>query len=118
MNDNIKFVGNFDILGFSNLVKTKSLDWIINTLDQEIKKNIYQATTPLVTEAGKKKKTKLANYIRFSDTILLYSDDVSLNSLYFIIEASSLLISHLLPIGIPIRGAITKGKFYFKRSCK
>lgn len=107
-----RFVGLFDILGFTNLVLNNTLEWLVEHFNTIFVDAISEATQPTAILNGKEHKIILSRHVRFSDTILLYTDDDSKMSLVNIIECSNLFLYKSLVKGFPLRGAITHGEFY------
>ena len=110
------FVALFDVLGFSNLVKEKGSEAILQSYKQLINMAIldksYTAFGRIKTGnnnfiiGGSYTPTK---YAYFSDTILLWTTSHDTNVSPFISKRSD-LICEALKIGMPLRGSICFGE--------
>jgi len=115
MGNNIssRFIGCFDFLGFTELVRVNPLETIVEEFQATIQSSIEHATRPIVTVSGEEpKKITLARYIRFSDTIIFYTQDMSEDAFFSITETANLFITHSLANGFPVRGALTRGELH------
>ncbi len=106
------FVGLFDILGFSNLVKNNQLEKVWKAYSE-----IKTSASFIKTNLESIFKMKIINVENFSDTFLMYTTDCNnkkeedidecFNSLLGVCDA---LFHSANTNGIPIRGAITIGE--------
>ena len=116
------YIALFDILGFKQAVIERSIEELKEILGNEFNEMLNVSVTfksPDINisngsdffkehiEAGKKE----CSFVRFSDTILLYSDETDLE-LGHIIFASNRLIAFMILKGLPVRGALTKGELF------
>jgi len=104
-----RLVAMFDILGFSNLVQRKGVDWLASRLDR------------LLTEAPEFNKPYWAlhdcyslhervHFIFFSDTIVLFSMSTASELDFFL--CCNQLMSDALELDLPLRGGIACGECY------
>jgi len=105
----LKYLFYLDILGFRNLIKEKSSEYIFNTIDKCL--DIFY-TWEIFNE--------LFSTLYFSDTIIFYqtSEEYKQTSFLDIYGIAGLIYSKLLSEGIPVRGAITYGEFTVKLDSK
>ena len=91
-----------DILGFSQLVETKSVQEIYGIIDESLK-----------AFGEWEKMNGLFKTIYFSDTFIFYQDPKGYGNWAFldIYAIGAMLLSALLAKGIPARGAISFGEF-------
>lgn len=91
-----------DILGFSELVRTKGRDEVLGTINEALK-----------AFDRWEKLNQLFKTIYFSDTFLFYQVPKGYGSWAFldVYAIGSLILTALLSKGIPARGAITFGDF-------
>jgi len=96
-----RWVSYFDLLGTSELIKTK--DWIsISTCYEKAVENCTK-------DPGFKPKVEK---MWFSDTFLFYSTDNTPSSFSTIEAASRWFVFFFILDGIPVRGAMTYGDIY------
>ncbi|TWR82469.1 hypothetical protein [Pseudomonas saxonica] len=91
-----------DILGFSKLVETKSVQEVYGVIDESLKAFGYW-----------ERMNGLFKTIYFSDTFVFYQDPKGYANWAFldIYAIGAMLLSALLAKGIPARGAISFGEF-------
>lgn len=111
-----RFVGFFDIMGFKDIVQRKSHDEILslmNKLNEEIIQPIESVSYIKKNNKGKARKlpTPIIRPVIFSDSILLISTSNTELDLILITCFTTYVIDHCLEIGLPIKGAISFGKF-------
>ncbi|PIR21171.1 MAG: hypothetical protein COV45_00055 [Deltaproteobacteria bacterium CG11_big_fil_rev_8_21_14_0_20_47_16] len=106
-NNNMRFVGLIDLLGFKNLVKSpdpsKGLAWLLSEVEK-----IRICVERTVELEG----WKLAEFAWFSDTIVFYTEDDSDISLLGLVACVSRFLFESLGEGFPARGAITHGELH------
>lgn len=96
-----------DLLGFTNKVKSESVDDLI-PLYQKIARRLRR-------KAGPKKSAGII-HSWFSDTFIIYSKDDSNEEFAALENICRTFFQELIILGIPLRGAITHGKLYSKSS--
>jgi len=96
-----RWVGYFDLLGTSDLIRSGKL---LNAFN-----NYLDAVEQL--ERWKKDKPNIS-FAWFSDTFILFTDDDSIKSFSDIEKACRWFMFVLLRRTIPIRGALACGQFY------
>ena len=133
MSDAIKsgIVGFFDILGYKNFIDKNDISEPIIQVLKKINSAGEDVISYLkdLTELFEKRelfREDIVNRIKWqnlSDSIIMYiffeKDDMlsrHLDMLYFSVICSSLM-RHMLDFGLPLRGAIDVGKFYFEKNC-
>lgn len=100
-----RFVAFFDIMGFKNLVNSKNHDEVIKLMDG-IAKYVQIIDSRMFSDSGSMIKTTF-----FSDSILIITNNNSLESAIHIMIHSAMLFEKVLSYGIPIKGCISFGKF-------
>jgi hypothetical protein len=92
------YIALLDVLGFTELItresRTEELQHYFNAVDT--------ATDKL---------TDTVDYVLFSDTIVMYTQTDSEQSLNSLLQASSFGMHYLLKAGLPVRGAIAHGTY-------
>jgi hypothetical protein len=109
-----RYVALFDILGFKNLVENNDLAAVVKFFESFIKL-IRSGKVLLEGHLTMDGKHHPLGYKLFSDTILLYSQDTSFDSLHNLVLYCLVLIREGLLQGIPVRGAITKGEVFIDK---
>ncbi len=101
-----RYVLFLDILGFSDLVERKPADEIYGLIDSALQSFVRWE------ELNARFRT-----IYFSDTFVLYQESPGYHSAYFhdVYAIGGMLLSALLAMGIPARGAISFGEFQVAR---
>ncbi|AWA30945.1 hypothetical protein HYN48_13145 [Flavobacterium magnum] len=102
-----RFVAFFDIMGFKNLVQTKSHANILKQMRQLAAIVNYIDSQEIVS---KNSQSVLKSTI-FSDSIILISNNNTVSSAANIMLHSSLLMTVAIRLGIPMKGCIAHGKF-------
>ena len=115
------YIALFDILGFKNAILDLNLDELKNIMGDEFSQTLdvcvtYNPGSKGLSEFGTWEKyveagEQKSSYIRFSDTILLYTDEDNDKFFHLLLSCSRLLAFMLLK-GLPARGAITKGEVF------
>ncbi len=133
MPDAIKsgIVGFFDILGYKNFIEKNDISEPVIQVLKKINsagEDVIAYLKNLSEHFDKKEyfKEDIVNRIKWqnlSDSIIVHiffekADMLSrhLDMLYFSVICSSLM-RHMLDFGLPLRGAIDVGKFYFEKNC-
>jgi hypothetical protein len=103
---NNRFVAFFDIMGFKNLVQFNNHDQIIKLMGEisSVVKNFDSSTF------GDESDCTIRTTI-FSDSIIIISNNDSINSAANIIFHAAFLMRKSVELGIPIKGSIAHGKF-------
>lgn len=102
-----RVIAFIDIMGFKNLVQTKSHSQILNKMEQ---------LSNFVNNLDKKEfeaygtKSQIRTII-FSDSIVLISENDTISAAINITLHVSFLVNHCFEIGLPIKGCISYGKF-------
>lgn len=109
-NTDKRFVAFFDIMGFKELVARNSHSFIVEKL-----KGLKHTTTVIeslhdLEEFPLKMDVNESRTITFSDSIMIFSKDDSLESLNKIILDASVLIFQAIEFDIPIKGALSYGE--------
>jgi len=105
-----RYVAFFDIMGFKELVERNSHNFIVEKLRDlrktiSILENLHAFKTFLKDVEVIESKS-----ISFSDSIMIFSKDDTLESLNKIIIDSSVFLYLAIEIGIPIKGALSYGE--------
>lgn len=95
-----RWLAYFDILGFSQLIKSTHPDIILELYNEAL--DLFE---------NEKKDTGLSS-LHFSDTFIFYSSDDTPESYTWIQLVASKFMHSCLKKHIPMRGAITVGEFY------
>lgn len=109
------YVAFLDILGFSEMIKTRPIDEVLHKMSWGLKLSDLSGRlgkgTPntLVDELFHEPLVPL-EFFTFSDTFVLSTKDTSPKSLFQIIASTAMLSKFLITAGLPIRGAIAKGE--------
>lgn len=104
INTNNRFVAFFDIMGFKNLVSTRTHEEVIKLME------VISAFAKII-DNNKFKEYSILKTTIFSDSIIIISSDDSIDSAIHIMLASSLLVEKTIELGIPIKGSISYGMF-------
>lgn len=101
-----------DILGFSNMIRENDLCLIIRKFEAVLFFLPYwEALGKCINFEGKiNSGEKKCSCFSFSDTFVLSTDDTSVESFNYITIATFLLARNLFGVGLPVRGAITRGE--------
>lgn len=127
MNTKERYVAFIDILGFKKIVENFCGE--IHTLGNLLKGNFQaalfsamtgQPVTVEISENGRDSKldessTRVKHYI-FSDSIIIYTEESSVEELEEIIRVLNFFVAKSLLEGFPIRGALVKGEVYTNES--
>lgn len=110
-----RYVAFFDIMGFKDLVARYTHEEILEKLQllSAILKFTQQPNgNPVVSNAFKELglQTDRINFITFSDSIFIFSQEDSKEDLRQLIAVSSILLSFAFLIGIALKGAMSYGK--------
>jgi len=107
-----RYVSFLDILGFSNMIRENDLDFIIRKFEAVL----YFLPHPkalgkyVKLEGETNQGVKKCSCFSFSDTFVLSTEDTSDESFNNITIATFLLARSLFGVGLPVRGAITRGE--------
>lgn len=112
-----RFFAMFDIIGFSNLVKTMGTEALFKQFSKSVIRSIqYAATNGFIEQDRVGYKVSVpdlsklrVNYQIFSDTIIFYTKDNSWNSFFDIIVTAVKLMTFSFYSPGPFRGAIGYG---------
>ena len=92
-----------DLLGFTNLVRSREVGPVIDLYEEAISK----------LELGASAKRSLGlSYSWFSDTFIIFTRGDSLEEFTWLEQAGRLFFQRLILAAIPARGAISHGKLY------
>lgn len=107
---NKRYVAFFDIMGFKELVERNNHSYIVDKLEA-LRKTI-SILEKLHENQGFLNDVKVTNSktITFSDSIMIFTKDDSIESLNKIIIDSSIFLFKAIEIGIPIKGALSYGE--------
>lgn len=111
------YVAFLDMLGFSNICKTKSMSCsdILNVLSANsvINRNIIDSVenNPVARSIFPKDMTKSVYYSIMSDSIFIATPDNKAGLLY-LLQICTIIQNFLLEHKIILRGGITKGEFF------
>lgn len=104
------FIGFFDLLGYSNLIRNTQL------------KETVQKVRSILLECQKSQKEiqnleylldqHICEHVIFSDTILIYSNTTSGPSATLFTSFCASLVNGLFWEGFPVRGTLAAGEFY------
>lgn len=111
----MRYVSFLDILGFGSLIESSKLEDVIRQLS-----HVLSSVLPTVKSLGQLPSDPCLFHVKltvhkltifsFSDTFILYSEDDSPDSFFQIVAGSKIFCTHLMSIGLPVRGAITLGE--------
>lgn len=115
------YIALFDILGFKNAIIDLDLDELKDIMGNQFTETLdvcvtfnpgnknfdHYGTWGKYIELGEKK----CAYIRFSDTILIYTQEDN-DKFFHLLHSCTRLLSFLLLKGLPVRGGITKGDLF------
>lgn len=93
-----------DLLGFSNLVQTKSIEHALPIYSEALQR-MRSACKP-----GREQADLISSW--FSDTFIIYSGSDSLEDFVHVEHAARIFFQLLLIKKIPVRGCISHGKLY------
>lgn len=113
------FFGFFDILGYSKLNENNDIDTLIEIFNNFILNIDEKAITLNYADKDQKYSMGKVKTLVFSDTIILYQEMPELLREIgpsFILK-SCLLLRLAFEAGIPLRGAISYGKYYVHDRC-
>lgn len=99
-----------DIMGFKDRVTRTSHDKLYQILKDFVGRN--DQLRPLLRD---KDGGELARMSQFSDSIIVVSKDDTKQSLHRIAKAAVVLMHNALEVGLPIKGAIAKGRITFDK---
>ncbi len=117
------YIALFDILGFKQAIDDVSLSELKSLMGDDFTEILNVCVSYKHGKsrnediAGSWKKhielgDKECSFIRFSDTILFYSQEESVYSFFHLVLTSARLVALMLLKGLPVRGAVTKGELY------
>lgn len=120
-------IGFFDILGYQSFLQNNSAEYAAKEVFSTLT-NLDKKIPELLSESFQTEKGKIPRWVSsiewliFSDTILLTSslNDEGRNEIpawMGFIMASLMLNSHMFKFGLPLRGAITIGKYFVQMGC-
>jgi hypothetical protein len=117
------YIALFDILGFKRAIDDLSLNELKSLMGDDFTEILSVCVTYTHGEnqnadiGGSWKKhielgDKECSFFRFSDTILFYNQEETIQSFFHVVLTSARLVAFMLLKGLPVRGAITKGELY------
>jgi hypothetical protein len=112
------YIALFDILGFKQTIFDTPLEELKKVLGDEFNELLDMTISFSIPDGRKdsngniERTREYCSYIRFSDTIIIFSDDETDICLGHILLAARKLIGFMIIKGLPVRGAITKGELY------
>lgn len=116
-----RFVAFFDIMGFKDLVarsshdsvlrRMKKLKEVITPLEKEVDAYLNQDDKTLTDKQKEDFKKSIARPLMFSDSILIVTNEDTEADAQNITFISYWLLTSCFQIGIPIKGAVSHGKF-------
>jgi len=115
------FVAWLDVLGFKAFLRRSSLSEVVEAM-RELDEVVEHETGRIVTAAravhhpNEPNRRGLCETVRFSDTILVYSDNPTGMGLIRVVRATLGIIGNLMVRGVPVRGAIASGAVYIDPS--
>jgi hypothetical protein len=115
--ENKKFVAFLDILGFKELVKNNSHSYLIEEFRKFLFLNQYGLSNGQINNNATNQdeifNTDISkvNLISISDSIVLYTNDNTIDDFLCIIDAVSTLLNIGIKNGFPLRGGLTYGYF-------
>ncbi len=117
-----KFIAYIDILGFKELVLNNDHETLIkkfqNLFSISIELSLSQGKYNIIENSGKELAVPdlnhaLVNSINISDSVILWTDDDSMQSFINLIVTVRNVINHCTLAGFPMRGAIVRGEMTF-----
>jgi len=117
MNTDKKFIVFLDILGFKDLVKNNTHGVLLDIFKKFLFLNQYKLANGQINQSASSQdelfNTDISkvHLISISDSIVLYSNDDSIDSFINIVNAASTLLNVGLKEGLPLRGGISCGEF-------
>jgi tetratricopeptide (TPR) repeat protein len=103
------YIAFFDILGFGDLVKNNSHEYLkklyFNDFDFSISASLSDVKASINGPIE-----RAINSMTISDSIIFWTNNDSLESFYVLFTAASTLMITSLSMGLPLRGAITNGE--------
>lgn len=107
---NNRYIAYFDVLGYKEVVENLKLEDIKNMMNK-----LYIFLEMTVKSVGICDDVNDIDYIIFSDSIIIYSDNISENSFKKIVSISTALLYISLRQSRPLRCAISHGEFYIDK---
>jgi len=105
------FVCFLDVLGFKDLIENN--DHV--TLDRIFDSKIMGFVNILAGQEMNRSEKDTINFLSVSDSIILWSNNTSDNSLFRIINHTKSILISCLQHGVPLRGAISRGPLSVKK---
>lgn len=111
-----RYFAFLDILGFKQLVKNNKHSVLVELYKRIVNYQV-EFYSQYSAERAESEKARLREYyepsglrlVNISDSIMLWTDNSKLGSLYEIVSAVKMIMSISMSVGIPLRGAIVKG---------
>lgn len=111
-----RYFAFLDILGFRELVRNNNHSVLIELYKRIVNYQV-EFYSKYSAEKAESEKKRLREYydptglrlVNISDSIMLWTDNSKLSSLYEIVSAVKMIMSISMSAGIPLRGAIVKG---------
>ena len=117
MENSKKFVAFLDILGFKQLVQNNKHAYLIDTFKKFLFMNQYGLANGQVNQNTADQEelfnTGISNVhlISISDSIILFTNDNSIDNFINIVNTTSTLLNIGIKEGLPLRGGISCGNF-------
>jgi len=100
---NKRWFAYFDLLGFSNLVLNKRIEYVLP---------VYEYVLKTISQKAEPKKGEGLSFSWFSDTFILFTKGSSDKEFALIEQVSRLFFQNLILKEIPVRGSLTIGELY------
>jgi hypothetical protein len=114
-----RYIAFLDILGFRSIMNNLSTDELGDEMSHILQASILSAIkgdTVSVTNNPNLDVSSSIKVYQFSDSIIIYSEDDNLDTLYELIKTLNLLLAQSAIRGFPLRGALTWGDLYVSGS--
>lgn len=106
-----RYVAFLDILGFKELVNRNGLEELLVLYQSVLEKGLHMSLTVLeMAEVEKELPDSALRAMIISDSIMVWSENDSINSFVVITKAVQSMLYTSLALGMPLRGAISYGE--------
>lgn len=102
-----RFVAFFDILGFKELVLRSSHEEIFSRLSSI--SDLRTEINPAITDKSFSNDNKPIEIITFSDSIIIFSKNQSVEAFKVFVEAINWIFARIIENGLPVKGAFAHG---------